>query len=399
MLIKNSTFVITQNKSREILEGVDVRIQQGKIIEIGKNLSAKGEEILSGEDKILLPGLINAHTHLGMGGLRGLFDDHELEQWLYQIKERENHFSEQDVVDSVARGCKEAIRFGTTALLDSYRLFPEKVIPILKKSGLRLFYSASKSNAKIVDLLKNTQITPVLSAHSVHTHQEYSEDESFLKEVQALSQKHHLLKMMHIGETRLERYQVLKATGKLPIEYLDSIGFLDERMLLVHSIWITKGEIQLIAKQNAKVIHCPISNMKMASGGVMPLLEMWEAGVTVGLGTDSVVSNNNLDLFEEMKVCALLHKQHRWMSAAVTAQKVLDMATVENAVCLGVEKEVGSVEVGKEADLILLSLGLHLQPCTRENVVSNLVYAAQGSDVNDVLIRGEVVLKDRQFVG
>ena len=354
--------------------------------------------MLKGQGKILLPGLINAHNHLGMGSLRGLYDDQELDEWLGYIKAAEGKFTAEEVGESVKRGCQESLRFGTTTLFDSYRLFPEKVKKVLQESKLRVFYSASKSNKKIVELLKGSGITPVLSAHSVHTHKEYSEDEATLKEIQALSKKHTLLKMMHIGETRLERFKTLEATGKLPIEYLESLGFLDEKALLIHCIWLTKAELKLIAKRGAKVIHCPISNMKTSSGGVMPLLEMWAAGVTVGLGTDSVVSNNNLDMFEEMKVCALLHKQHRWDPAAVSAQKVLDMATVENAKCLGIEKEVGSIELGKKADLILLNIGLHLEPCTKKNVVSHLVYAVQGSDINDVIVEGKSVLRDQKFV-
>ena len=128
----------------------------------------------------------------------------------------------------------------------------------------------------------------------------------------------------------------------------------------------------------------------------MPLLEMWKAGITVGLGTDSVVSNNNLDLFEEMKVCALLHKQHRWDPSAVSAQKVLDMATVENAKCLGIDKDVGTIEGGKQADLILINISLHLQPYTKKSAVSHLVYAANGNDVNDVIIGGRVVLRNQK---
>lgn len=398
MLIRNCSFVVTQNPQRQLLEGTDILIKGGVIAEVGKNLPLKGEEVLDAQGKIILPGLINAHTHLGMGSLRGLFDEQELDGWISRVKNAEEALTPRQVYQNVLNGCKEAIRFGTTTIYDSYRFFPQQCIKALNVSSIRAFYSAGKHNNEILKFVKGVNITPVLSAHSIHVHKQRSDDEKLLKEIQALSLKHKLLKRIHIGETRLERYQILKETGKLPIEYLDSIGFLDDRTLLVHCIWLTKGEIRLIAKRKAKVIHCPISNMKLASGGVMPLLEMWQEGVTVGLGTDSVVSNNNLDLFEEMKVCALLHRQHRWDPKAVPAQKVLDMVTIENAKCLSIDQEVGSIEPGKKADLILLNIGLHMRPCTKKNIVSNLVYAAQGGDVSDVIVDGKLVLKDQRFV-
>jgi len=398
MLIRRCSFVVTQNATRGVLENVDVRLDKDRITEIGEDLLPKKEEVVDGQGKILLPGLINSHTHLGMGSLRGLFDEQELDEWISKVKKAEDALTPQQVYQNVRNGCKEAIRFGTTTIYDSYRFFPEQCLKALSDSKIRAFYSAGKNNKDILKLVEGTNIVPVLSAHSIHVHKHRSDDEKLLKEIQALSIKHKLLKRIHIGETRLERYQILKETGKLPIEYLDSIGFLDDRTLLVHCIWLTKGEIRLIAKRKAKVIHCPVSNMKMASGGVMPLLEMGQESVTVGLGTDSVVSNNNLDLFEEMKVCALLHKQHRWDPQAVPAQKVLDMATIDNAKCLFIDKDVGSIEVGKKADLILVNIGLHMQPCAKKNVVSNLIYAAQGSDVNDVMVGGKWVLRSQKFV-
>lgn len=399
MLIQNCAFIVTQNKAREILEKVDVRIKGDQIVEIAKNLSAKGEKVISGGGKILLPGLVNAHTHLGMGGLRGLYDDQELDKWLSLVEKAEEALTSQQVYESTLKGCKEAIRFGTTTVYDSYRFHPKKCIQAIKESKIRALYSAGKDNGSILQLVEGTDITPVLSAHSLYVHKARSDSKKILQEVQSLSLKHGLLKRIHIAETRLERFETLKDTGMLPVEYLESLGFLDACTLLIHCIWLTKKEIDWIGKRKAKIIHCPISNMKTSSGGVMPLLEMWERGITVGLGTDSVVSNNNLDMFEEMKVCALLHKQHRWDPKAVPAQKVLDMATLENAKCLGIDKEVGSIEVGMKADVILLNINLHLQPCTTKNLISNLVYSAQGSDVSDVIIGGRVVLEDQKFVG
>lgn len=181
------------------------------------------------------------------------------------------------------------------------------------------------------------------------------------------------------------------------VEYLDKAGALTNKMLAAHCVWLTKSEVGQLAKAGVSVAHCPVSNMKLASGGVAPLPEMFEAGVAVGLGTDGAASNNSLDMFETMKVCALLHKAYRWDATILNAQKVLDLATIEGARALGMQSEIGSIEVGKRADMILVRTGVpNMAPIHGKNtIVSDLVYSASSGNVDTTIVDGQVLMRDR----
>jgi len=397
MLLKNCRFLITQDAKRDILENVDVLIEDDRIKAIGRNLGKLDKKHIDCSKKIVMPGLVNTHTHLGMHSLRGLCDDAELHDWLDVVYREEKKLSDKQVLENTEAGLREAIRFGTTCVYDSYRL-AEARARLFQKLGVRGCLSSTIREKKdilvaerFIKQLKEKRglVKPVVAAHAI-----FSTDEEILKAVIALSEKYTILRRLHVGETRKERFDIQQKTGKLPIEYLNSIGFLDEKTLLVHCIWITKGEIRLIAKSRTKVSHNPISNMKLASGGVMPLVEMMQEGVVVGLGTDSVVSNNNLDLFEELKVTPLLHKQHRWDPKVITPQEVLDMATINGARCLGFD-DIGSIEPGKKADIITIDLAPHLLPATTKNIVSNIVYSANGNDVCDSVVDGKMVMREK----
>jgi 5-methylthioadenosine/S-adenosylhomocysteine deaminase len=183
------------------------------------------------------------------------------------------------------------------------------------------------------------------------------------------------------------------------VEYLDKIGALSRNMLAAHCVWLTKGEVGLLAKAGVHVAHCPVSNMKIASGGVAPLPEMFETGMAVGLGTDSASSNNTLDMFETMKVCALLHKAHRWDPTVLNAQKVLDLATIDGARALGVEGEIGSIEVGKRADIILINgKAPNMIPIYgKDTVTSDLIYSASAANVDTTIVDGNVLMQNREI--
>jgi len=315
--------------------------------------------------------------------IRSAFFPLELKQTPEQIKEH------------ATLACQEMINFGTTTFCENYAPI-EPIYETVKESGMRalLLPSFSDSFEHIKTTLKDVEgmleKKDDLISFGVMPHSIYSCSEGLLKELKTFARKHNLITGIHIAETRKERYDCYTKHGKLPVDYLESIDFLDDKTLLIHSIWITKGEIMVIKKYNANVSHNPVSNMKLASGGTMPLTEMHAQGITVGLGTDSVVSNNNMDMFQEMKVCGLLHKYHRWDAAVAQIQKILDMATRDAAACLGMEKEIGSLEVGKKADLITVDLTVpHMQPVN--NIISNLIYAANGSDVREVCINGKLL--------
>src|SRR5213594_5085726 len=198
-----------------------------------------------------------------------------------------------------------------------------------------------------------------------------------------------------LSETRGEVEGHRKKTGLRPVEWLEKIGFLGERVTAAHCTWVTMNEVRALARCGVSVAHCPVSNMKLASGGVAPVPEMLEAGGGVGLGTDSPISNNGMDVFADMKVAALLHKAIRWDARVMPAQAVLDLATIHAARALHADREIGSIEVGKRADLAVVSLkGVHTTPFYPETVISRLVYSCRGSDVRATIVDGQILMAD-----
>jgi 5-methylthioadenosine/S-adenosylhomocysteine deaminase len=213
------------------------------------------------------------------------------------------------------------------------------------------------------------------------------------------AEKQHAILHIHVAETRREQADMMKQNGMRVVEYLDKIGVLSRNMLAAHCVWLTKSEIQLLAKAGVSVAHCPVSNMKLASGGVAPLPEMFESGLAIGLGTDGAASNNSLDMFDTMKMCALIHKAYRWDPTILNAQRVLDLATIEGARAVRAEDELGSLEVGKRADVILVDGDTpNMRPIHGDDtVVSDLVYSASGGNVDTTIVDGKVLMLNREM--
>lgn len=412
MLLKNCRFVVTQNQKREILENCDILIENNKIKKIGKNLTPKlKDKTIDCSNKIVMPGLINTHTHIGMHSLRGICDDEELPNWLDKVVAAEKKFTAKQIEQNAKQACTEMLLSGTTTFVEMYTpLAP--VLAAIKKQQIRavlcpVIYgflgNVKKQLADAKEMIEKFSSSLVSSSLSLKSsslisfglgaHSIYTCDEETLVAIKKYAQSRKILTPIHLAETRKERFDCFDKHKKLPAEYLASIGFLDKNTLLVHSIWLTKGEIRVIAQHHSTVSHCPVSNMKLSSGGVTPLMEMFEENVFVGLGTDSVASNNSMDMFKEMMICGLLHKQHRWDPKAAPVQKLLDMSTIDGARAIGMEKEIGSLEVGKKADIISLEIGVAQWPLTKENVLSHLVYATNGSAVSDVIVDGKIALQ------
>jgi 5-methylthioadenosine/S-adenosylhomocysteine deaminase len=402
VLIKNG-YVITMDSKRRVFRSGSVAIEDGKVSEIGKEIKAKSDRTIDARGKAVLPGLINAHTHLSMTLLRGVADDMPLMEWLEKkIWPIEDNLTADDCYSGALLGSLEMIKSGTTCFADQY-FYMEDVARAVEEAGLRGVLSRGiielddpeKRKRTIREgerLVKNCQgmangrITTMFGPHAPYTC-----SPECLMRVKELARKYSVGIHTHIAENKEEVERIEKKYGKRPVEHLDGIDFLGPEVLAAHCVWLTKHEIEVIRERGVKPVHNPVSNMKTASG-VAPVPEMMEAGIPVALGTDGAASNNSLDMFTEMKFAALLNKVHRLDPTAVPAQAVLEMATIKGAIALGLQREIGSLEVGKKADIILLDLKKpHLAPL--HSVISHLVYSAVGSDVDTLMVDGEVLME------
>lgn len=401
MLVTNIRFVVTMNPKREIIRDGAILIEGDRIADIGKSseLSRRHgtEETLDGTGMVALPGLIKAHTHSPMTLFRGYADDMPLMEWLNKIWALEAKLNPEDCYWGSLLACLELTSFGVTTFSDMY-LFPEQIRKAVHESGLRAVIAPAifegvnpKCNLKSAEEFMKKGSEMVIPALGPHSPYGCSREE--LKETAALAAETGAMIHTHASETRDEVRRIKKRHGMTPVKYLNSVGLLTEKTILAHTVWITNEEIRLISKAGAKVVHCPISNMKLASG-VAPVHKMED--ITVSLGSDGPCSNNNLDMFEEKKAAALLHKVHNLDPTLVPAEQALEMATINGAISLGL-KDVGSLERGKRADLILLNFRKpHLTPVY--NPVSHLVYSCNGNDVDTTICNGRVLMNNRKLV-
>ncbi|AEH06544.1 amidohydrolase [Methanothermococcus okinawensis] len=409
ILVENLDYVV--DKKLNVYKNVDILIKKEyenenenitKII-IGKNLVKKENlnkndlKIINGKNKCAMPGLTNTHTHIPMTLLRGIADDMILQNWLNEkIWPNEAKLTEEDVYYGSLLGCLEMLRFGITSFNEMY-FFSEEIMNATKQIGLKGVIGfpiidfgtpESKDLNKLLKMAENfikkhkneKIVKPAIAPHAPYT----CSKETYIK-CKEIADEYNILLHTHISETRYEVVEMENNIKMRPVEYLENIGVLDSNVIGAHLVWITKDEVKKLARHNVKVSHCPGSNMKLASGGVMPLVEMLNEGVNVSIGTDGPASNNNLDILEEMKITALLHKAHRWDPTVGDVDTVLNM--VFNSEILGFENN----------DIVLLDINSpHLRPVN--NIKSNIVYSANGNDVDTVIVNGEVLLKNKKFI-
>lgn len=409
LIIKNGT-ILTMDFKNSILENGFLAIRGDRISNIGTGdmPSIKATKIIDAKGGLVLPGLVNGHTHAAMTLFRGLADDLPLMQWLENyIFPAERNMDAEFVYTGTLLALAEMILSGTTTFCDMY-LFEEEVAKAAKKAGVRClvgevlydfpspnYGSVGKGLEYTESLIQKWRDDPIVSI-AVEPHSLFTCSPELLMAANELALKHRVPLIIHVAETLNEVSEIKGKYAKTPIEHLDSLGLLGAHLIADHCVHLGPSDIKKMAEHGVKVVHNPESNMKLASG-IAPVPELIKQGVTVGLGTDGCASNNNLDLFSEMDTAAKLHKVHAMDPTVVDAVTVLRMATIEGARALGLQDITGSLEIGKKADVIVIDTHKpHLTPMY--NAVSHLVYAASGNDVTHSVINGKLVMEDRKLL-
>jgi len=413
LVVHNGT-VLTINADFDILDRGLVCIADGILKRIEKNTDndplPSARHVMDARGGIIMPGLVNTHTHAAMSLFRGLADDVPLTSWLndYIFKAEAQWLNPESVYNGTLLSCAEMLLSGTTTFCDGY-FFEDAVAEALQQAGMRAILAQGivdfpapgvpdpKKNVteagRFIETWsdKSSLIMPGLFCHSP-----YSCSEETLKEARKVADKAGSLFQIHVAETLSEVKEIEKREGASPVQYLDRIGILNPRTLLVHAIWVNEADIACMAGHRVGVSIATESEMKLASG-VAPIPEFLRNGIAVGLGTDGSASNNNLDMFQEMDTSAKLHKVKRLDPTVTDARQVLTLATRTGAEAIGLGKQIGSLEKGKKADLIIIDTHKpHLTPLY--DPVSHLVYAARGSDVRDVIIDGRPVVQERALL-
>jgi len=409
VVIANGT-LLTMDAQMSVFKGGFIGVTGDRISHIGEEdpVPIRAKKVIDAQGGFVLPGLVNGHTHAPMTLFRGLADDLPLMEWLTEyIFPAESRMDKDFVRTGAMLACAEMILSGTTTFCDMY-LFEDEVAEAAQETGMRcvvgeVLYDFPSPNYGPIEkgfeytefLIRKWSGNPLVSI-AVEPHSLYTCNADLLTRANHLALTHAVPLVIHVAETKNEVQESLKKFAKRPFEYLESLGLLGPHIIADHCVHVNDSEIDTIARNQIKVVHNPESNMKLASG-ICPVSKLLTKGVTVGLGTDGCASNNNLDLLEEMDMAAKLQKVGTMDPTALDAPTVLRMATISGAKVLGLENLVGSLEVGKKADIILLDTRKpHLTPLY--NPYSHLVYSARGNDVTHAIINGRLVLENRRFL-
>lgn len=412
LLIVGGT-IVTMDADRRIITGGAIGITNGKIEVMGNNrlitANVRAKRTINAAGKVIIPGLINTHTHVPMTLFRGISDDLDLNDWLtkYIFPAEAKNVNEAFVRVGTRLGLAEMIRGGTTTYCDMY-YFEDAIADESKKAGVRGVLGETIIDFPVADNKTHAEamayserflkkwtgdplIVPALAPHAP-----YTVSTEHLKAIRALSDKFSSAVVTHVAETKKERDDIEAQKGDTPMKYLEKIGFLSNRTIAAHSVWVTNDEIDLMKRIGVGAAHCPQSNMKLASG-VAPIPAMLAKDLAVGLGTDGAASNNDLDMWEEMDTAAKLHKLTSNDPKTLPAESAFEMATIRGARALHLEELIGSIEAGKRADIVIIDFD-SLNQTPYYNVYSHLVYATKAADVRTVIINGRIVMLDRRLL-
>lgn len=412
-LIITGGTVVTMDAARHVYNDGAVAVRGDSIVAAGSrnDIASRYDaaRTIDARDEIIMPGLINGHQHAAMSLFRGLADDLALNDWLqkYIFPAEARNVTPDFVTWGTRLGVLEMLRGGTTTYADMY-YFEDEVARATKEAGMRgvlgetIIDFPAPDNKSVPQMLAYTEnyikhwqgdplITPAIAPHSIYTCSTKT-----LQQAAALARKYHAPVLIHLAEAPFEGEQSRAKYGLSPTAYLESIGVLGPDITAAHCVWVNAGDMKLLASRDVGCVHNPSSNMKLASG-TSPVVDLIAAGVPVGLGTDGAASNNDLDMFEEMDLAAKLQKLARMDPQALPAEQVVAMATINGARALHMEKQIGSLEAGKKADVILIRTDApHATPMY--SVYSQLVYALKASDVDTVIIGGKIVMEHRRML-
>jgi len=410
-LILTGRYLLAMDQEQTLIEGGGLAIAGDTILAVGtgEELVARypGAAVIAEPHGLLMPGLVNVHTHAAMALFRGLADDLPLMQWLQEyIFPKEAALTGEVVYQATLLSLCEMIKSGTTSFCDMY-LFAADVARAVEQSGMRawlgeVLYDFPSPNYGVLEngfactraLLDRYRNHPLITV-TIDPHAVYTCSPDLLTRLGAMAREQGALYVIHLAENEEEVRTCRERYGRTPVAHLEALGLLGPQVVAAHCVMLSEAEIALLAKRGVKVAHCPESNLKLASG-IAPVVQMLAAGITVGIGTDGSASNNNVDMFGEINTVAKIHKVDRMDPTAMSAVTTLHAATLGGAAVLGAEHRIGSLEAGKKADCIILDLNQpHLTPLYHP--VSHLVYAARGSDVIHSVIGGQVVMRHRRL--
>ena len=405
--------IVTMDGGRRVIADGGMAVTGGRIVAIGPRAEIEGHytsrQRLNAAGKLIVPGLINGHTHIPMVLFRGLADDLDLQDWLtkYIFPAEAKNVSEEFVRAGTRLGLAEMIRGGTTTYCDMY-YFEDAIADETAKAGVRgvlgetiidFPVADNKTNAEAMAYVEkfvnhwkgNELIIPAIAPHAP-----YTVSEEHLRAARAFSDRTGAPIVTHISETKRELDNSVREKGASPVAYLERIGFLNERVIAAHMVWPQGTDLSILKRRGVGVVHNPQSNMKLAAG-VAPVPKMMDDGISVGLGTDGAASNNDLNMWEEMDTVAKLHKVFSGDPKVISAQQAFELATIRGAQALHLEKEIGSLETGKRADFLIIERDA-LNQIPLYNIYSDLVYATKASDVESVVINGRIVMRNRRLL-
>ncbi len=401
--IKNAT-ILTMDDARLVMEGANLYIKGKEIYRLGEELEGfEADKVIDARGKLVMPGLINAHTHIAMSIFRNYGNDVSLESWLNDyIWPAESGLKAEDVRIGSLLSIAEMIETGTTTFVDMY-YFMDEVAKASKEMGIRAVLTRGLTNPtkeilegekdfyKKWHMTEDGRLMMMVAAHAVYTN-----DRDHLLEIGKLCDRLDLGLHIHLNESQTEVQNSLKDNGMPPLEYADSLGLLNNRTLAAHCVWLSDKERKIALDRGVNMVHNPSSNMKLASG-FMRVQELLDLGINVCLGTDGPASNNTLDMFDEMRLASLIAKGYNLDPENLSALTVLEMATVNGAKAIGLGDKLGKIKEGYLADLILVDFD-NIRHIPSNDLLASLVYSTNGLDVDTTIVNGEIIYENKKHL-